>query len=1139
MDIGGQLSVSDLGAAVYAVKLGVPPGTAGVEPKLSLVYNSQAGNGWLGVGWSLSGLSTITRCPRTLAQDGARGGVTYGANDRFCLDGQRLVAVNGSYGAPGTEYRLELDVFSKVVGYGGVVGDPAYFKVWTKAGEIIEYGNSADSRIEALGKSQARFWAANKVADRKGNYFTIGYTEDTVNGDYFPSRIDYTGNTVTGLAPYNSLQFVYETRPDVAPAYFQGSLSQTTQRLAKIQAYSGGSQVKEYRLTYGLGTTTNRSRIVGIAECALPSNACKSSLSPTWSEYGSNALGAGASWGSWSASFLADVDGDGKIDFITQQGDGLYVALSAGSAAGTLTRWLGNFGSSQGFSDQNVTPIYFTDVNGDGLADVVAFASDGVYVSLSNGAGFIAATKWVSDFGTAASWSSMDTYPRSVVDMDGDGRPDIVGIKNDGIYVALNNGTMFSAATKWSTEFGTTSAVPYSSNSANPRMFQDVDGDGLPDVVGFANGGVYVSLNTGTGLASASLWLADFGVGAGYTNQDAYPRTLADVNGDGLPDVIGFKGDGTYVAINTGQGLQTATRWLADFGSASGYSSQSAFPRYVIDMNGDGKDDLVGFSATGVNVALSTGTGFSASSQWVAGFGSNAGYGSNTLRQLADVDGDGFPDVVAVLNGTNVSRTARTIMPDVVTAIANGQGGSVSLAYAPMTNGSVYTRGLTATYPQADLSGSSYVVSVVNAPNGIGGGYTTSNYQYGGLKEDRLGRGLLGFAWVQTTQADTGVAVRTYYRQDFPYTGLAWRSEQLLSGSGKGGLLRLTTNNLACVDPATGGACSIAAGNRYFPYVGQSTESAWDLNGSQFPTATTNTTFDAWGNATQIVISSSDGFSKTVSNSFTNDSVNWLIGRLVRTQVSSTVGSSLADSPDTSFSFSQTISGTVTNYNLRSAAIANGWDQIVPLSATITVASGAIVGATSTSAYAFDTGSNFPVASTLALTIQNGGYVVGSGGNGGNGGYDYSLFATAGSNGGAAVRVQAPMSIANYGTIGGGGGGGGGGSGSYCHCSFLTLSFSGSGGGGGAGYAVGGGGVGALSQGKPGAPGTLTAGGVGGGVVYQSDYGGNGGNLGSPGGAGGPGTYSHNGAGGAAGAAVVGNSYVTWTATGTRLGAIQ
>jgi hypothetical protein len=171
----GGFRVSESGAAVYEIPIKVPPGTAGMEPRLSLVYNSQQGNGVLGVGWSLSGLSAVTRCPRTLAQDGISGSVNYDWDDRFCLDGQRLIAIAGTYGQDGTEYRTERESFSKIISYGVAGNGPAYFTVWTKSGQVLEFGNTADSRIEAQGKPTVRVWALNRVTDYKGNYFEVWY----------------------------------------------------------------------------------------------------------------------------------------------------------------------------------------------------------------------------------------------------------------------------------------------------------------------------------------------------------------------------------------------------------------------------------------------------------------------------------------------------------------------------------------------------------------------------------------------------------------------------------------------------------------------------------------------------------------------------------------------------------------------------------------------------------------------------------------------------------------------------------------------------------------------------------------------------------------------------------------------------
>ncbi|NYZ67860.1 hypothetical protein H0A36_17740, partial [Endozoicomonas sp. SM1973] len=109
----GDVTVTENGAASYRIPIELPPGVNEMQPDLALVYNSQQRNGLLGIGWSLSGLSSITRCPTTLIQDGFIDGVDFDDNDKFCLSGERLVAVSGAYGAHGTEYRTEYESYKK------------------------------------------------------------------------------------------------------------------------------------------------------------------------------------------------------------------------------------------------------------------------------------------------------------------------------------------------------------------------------------------------------------------------------------------------------------------------------------------------------------------------------------------------------------------------------------------------------------------------------------------------------------------------------------------------------------------------------------------------------------------------------------------------------------------------------------------------------------------------------------------------------------------------------------------------------------------------------------------------------------------------------------------------------------------
>jgi hypothetical protein len=228
------------------------------------------------------------------------------------------------------------------------------------------------------------------------------------------------------------------------------------------------------------------------------------------------------------------------------------------------------------------------------------------------------------------------------------------------------------------------------------------------------------------------------------------------------------------------------------------------------------------------------------------------------------------------------------------------------------------------------------------------------------------------------------------------------------------------------------------------------------------------------------------------------------------------------------FTFNATISSNTQNYNLRASAVSAGWNQTLPLIASVTVNSGVVVGSSSIATFAFSTGATFPTGTTLSLT--NNGFIVGRGGNGpagvgsGNG--------NPGTAGGPALQAQYAITIYNNGTVGGGGGGGGGGGAGRSVRFGWTAA--GGGGGGGAGN----------TAGTP--NGTTTAGGAGlvGGVfgAERGGTGGAGGNLGATGGTGqtgsGSGGGGTGGAGGAAGACTSGNVNITWAVIGTRLGTL-
>ena len=258
------------------------------------------------------------------------------------------------------------------------------------------------------------------------------------------------------------------------------------------------------------------------------------------------------------------------------------------------------------------------------------------------------------------------------------------------------------------------------------------------------------------------------------------------------------------------------------------------------------------------------------------------------------------------------------------------------------------------------------------------------------------------------------------------------------------------------------------------------------------------------------------------------------------------------------FAFNYVISADTANFNVRTAAIAAGWDGIAPLKATVMVNAGVYVYSTSTASPAFDTGTPFPSGSTI--TLINNGYIYGMGGAGATGGRSIppspmAETPAAGSSGGPALNAQAAITVVNIGVIAGGGGGGGGGGGAY-RDSGGWFNSGGGGGGGGQGYnggalgsggSTGGGGYNANGNagtaGSKTANGTAGSGGASGGGEVGGD-GGNGAALGATGSSGTAGTAGADGAagsgsaGGSPGNSVTGNSNITWTVTGTRTGPI-
>src|SRR5262244_1523381 len=331
----------------------------------------------------------------------------------------------------------------------------------------------------------------------------------------------------------------------------------------------------------------------------------------------------GSNWTDQHPRFVVDITGDGRADIVGLGRDGVWASLnSRGDGIMQIPRLaLRGFGENAGSWHVDRHPRVLGDVTGEGRADIVGFGDAGVYVALSNGDGSFTMAAGIAGFGVDQGWR-VDRHPRFLADVTGDGRADVVGFGNDGVYVALSNGDGSFTMAAGIAGFGVDQGWRV---DRHPRFLADVTGDGRADVVGFGNDGVYVALSNGDGSFTMAAGIAGFGVDQGW-RVDRHPRFLADVTGDGRADIVAFGDNNVYVALSNGDGtFQTPVWGIGDLCFNQGWRTDQ-HPRLLADVTGDGRADIVGFGGEGVYIALSNGNGTFSLAGGVADFGLDQGW---------------------------------------------------------------------------------------------------------------------------------------------------------------------------------------------------------------------------------------------------------------------------------------------------------------------------------------------------------------------------------------------------------------------------------------------------------------------------------------------------------------------------------
>ncbi|MGH1441765.1 MAG: RHS repeat-associated core domain-containing protein [Cellvibrionaceae bacterium] len=556
--VGNTLSEFDVtygGAASYKVPVMVPAGAADLQLSVSLNYNSQFGNGVMGLGWQLAtGLARIEDCYRR------------NTNQIIpCLNGEELVSVGGDY------YRTEID--SGVLIH--AVNSTTY---------ELQFENG-DTKTLTRQLTSPNVFLETQHTQRGGASYTVNWLVDTTNREPLVDSITYQGNEI---------DFIYETRNDRRTGYWMGSPRNLTQRLDSVIARVDGAVYRQYNVHYEYDSVSSLSKVMDIQEC-VGSGECLGALTFGWTDSGS--LGFQYSDASLSGRIhgLVNLNNDGRLDrnhredssrtshlYSDLDGDGRdeHITFSNYPFDDSPEATLNTIGLTYRMRGLDVER-FLEDLNGDGKKEVVFRSGEDDFIG----------TRY---FLSPNNYDSMPSEPRvcypqmHMSDMNGDGLPDIIYNAHNQITdgtdcrlteyykVYLNQGNYSFSNSGFDLNFPDLhSRLQTFPNS----RFLDINGDGLSDL-----------LHT---LPSDSRWRYRISLGNNTFSDSRILSTqrdspikyyLLDINADGLLDYIQRD---ARVKINMGDGT------FSDFRTLESFVHHDYGGWYVGDFNGDGTEDIV------------------------------------------------------------------------------------------------------------------------------------------------------------------------------------------------------------------------------------------------------------------------------------------------------------------------------------------------------------------------------------------------------------------------------------------------------------------------------------------------------------------------------------------------------------------
>ncbi|WP_437631897.1 SpvB/TcaC N-terminal domain-containing protein [Sorangium sp. So ce854] len=448
------------GTAQLTYSIEVPPGRHGVEPALAVTYESELGNGWLGVGWDLrvSAIEIDTRF----------GVPHYTGDELYALDGEMLRAIPGQ---PGRYERRVEGAFDRIERIGDDPGS-YHWVVTDKNGTRYTYGQSAGARLDDRSGAAGIFrWGLELVEDTFGNQMRVSYFKDAPEGvdwaQLYPQRIDYTDHTSGVPGAHYHVIFVLDDgqqRRDTVSSARAGFEVRTTRRLERVDVTMGqvpGAEeiIRSYHFAYDEPDARHHYKSL-LGSIALHGNGGAERLyEHTFDYFGLEQQDGRLQVFSAPTEWSYPAEGRDGLGATSSIEGGLSAFVGAGPPVCDPHGGLG-VGVMFGVDEEHVA---FTDINGDGLPDFVgsngvwlnslpdrssgnAFSPEGVGSTHQITASLQGAMHWFQELGGTGlnrSWSTA-TAQTMLLDINGDGFPELLG--PGGATLNPNNARLGSGA---------------------------------------------------------------------------------------------------------------------------------------------------------------------------------------------------------------------------------------------------------------------------------------------------------------------------------------------------------------------------------------------------------------------------------------------------------------------------------------------------------------------------------------------------------------------------------------------------------------------------------------------------------------------------------------------------------------------